>query len=326
VARAIVAYRVCPELQIAPRHVNLAHARELLSSGGKSLVPKLGGLLVEQTASVLVVSQLGPAALAVFARPRALIRHVSGIVSRYAFVLEPTAGSFDATGDRSALRAMLVRATGIAAYIALPMTVLLALFGDHVIQIWMGPHYAVGAVLIVLVLGNFVMVSQMPVMSILVGMNAHGRAGVAHLIASAAGAGLVVASLALTELGLLGVAIGVTLPQLVVGVYVPWRACRLLALPVRDFVRHAWSGPLLSALPYGAALALARWWTPPQSVVGLAAAMVPGGAILIATYWLFVIPPHVRAAVVGTARRRLGLPPAWTPRRLGQESGGSGES
>jgi O-antigen/teichoic acid export membrane protein len=306
VTRVIVAYRICPGLEVAARHVSLDQARRLLSFGGKSFVPKVAELLMDQTTNVLVLAYLGPAALAVFSRPRALIRHVTAIVSRFSFVLEPTAGSLHATGDRAALRALMLRTTSMGAYIALPMTLGLAIMGDPLIHVWMGPDYAVGAVLLILVLGNFVATSQMPAMSVLLGMNAHGRPGVAHLAASAVAAGLAFVALGLLHGGLAGAALAVTVPLAVTsGVYIPSRACRLLDAPMLEYWRRVWTGPLLATAPYGAALALGRWWAAPTTLPGLVATMAPAGLILAATYWRFVVPPHARARVRREIRGRL---------------------
>jgi O-antigen/teichoic acid export membrane protein len=286
VVRGLLAFRVCPELRVAPRYVSWEQARLLLSFGGKSLVPRVAELLMDQTTNLLVVAYLGPAALAIFSRPRGLMRHVTGIVSRYAFVLEPTTGSLCAIGDQAALRHLLVRTASIGAYIALPMSLMLGLLGDPIIEVWMGPHYRVGVVLLILVLGNFARVSQMPALSILLGMNAHGRPGLAQLAASAFAAGLAFLMLGPLAWGLVGAALAVTLPlAAVVGIYVPMRACRLLSVSFHEYLCAVWGRPLLAALPYALALALAHWRLPHPTLSTLAVGVAPAVAILMLTYW-----------------------------------------
>jgi O-antigen/teichoic acid export membrane protein len=298
VVRAVVAFRVCPGLRLSPSYVSREMAWTLLSFGGKSFVPKLAILLADQTTNILIVGYLGPAALAVYSRPRGLLRHVGGVVSRYAFVLEPTVGSMHATGDVMALRALLLRAVSIGGYLSLPMTLVLLFFGDAMIQVWMGPNYAAAEIMAVMTLGAFVGVSQMPVGSILLGMNEHGRSGLATLLASATSAGLAFLVVGVLGWGLLGAALAVTIPGAVVaGVYVPARACRLLNVSLAEYLAHGWRRPIWTSLPFAIALALARWWLPQPTVMTLLACLAPAGLILAVTYWQFVLPPATRSRI-----------------------------
>ena len=97
-----------------------------------------------QTVSVLIVAFLGPAALAMYSRPAALARQMRTLVQKFSNIVSPTASSFQALDQGKDLRDLLVTTTRYAAFIALPMAILLAVFADPILLLWMGPHYEQG--------------------------------------------------------------------------------------------------------------------------------------------------------------------------------------
>lgn len=302
--RGIAAFRVCPELQLSVRYVRVKVARSLLAFGGKTFVPRIADLLMEQTISFLICIFLGLGALAVFSRPRGLLRHGASLVGRLAFVLEPMAGSLQASDSRDELRGILTRTTGAGALIALPITVLMLILGDPILAVWMGEDYRIGWAMPVLALGSLFSIAQLPVHSLLIGMNAHGRIGIAKLIASIVAVGLAYVLMAGLQLGLLGAAIAVAIPMFAVGgIYVPLRACRLLELAPAKYFMAAWLRPVLCQLPFALILLLARLSVPLWTLPLLAAAVVIAGAALCATYWTIALPASMKEQIT----RRCGL-------------------
>lgn len=308
IARAIVCFRVCPELRFSFGYIRAASARELMASGGKVFVARIADLLMEQTVSVLIAAQLGLGALAVFSRPRALFRHVGSLVGKLALVLEPTAGSLQAVGQRRELQDLLIRTSRAGALLALPATIVLVLLGDPILTIWMGPDYAVGWVAPVLAVGSLASLAQLPVMSILVGLNVHGRVGVAKLIAAAVSVAVAYLTMSYLNLGLMGAALAVTLPAIAIGgVYVPHRACRELGMSRLQYLKSAWVRPLLCQAPLALCLLLGRLlvkdWTLPVLLAWLGAS----GGLLVVTYWSLALPDTIRQRIVARARAALGL-------------------
>jgi O-antigen/teichoic acid export membrane protein len=302
--RGVAAFKVCPELRLSARYVRRADAKSLVTFGGKTFVPRIADLLMEQTISFLICIFLGLGALAVFSRPRGLLRHGASLVGRLAFVLEPMAGSLQASDSRDELRGILTRTTGAGALIALPITVLMLILGDPILTVWMGEDYRVGWVMPVLALGSLFSIAQLPVHSLLIGMNAHGRVGIAKLIASIVAVGLAYVLMAGIQLGLLGAALAVAVPMFAIGgVYVPLRACRLLELdPARYFVM-AWMRPILCQLPFALILLCARLSAPHWTLPLLATVVAIASAALCATYWSMALPASMKDRIA----RRLKL-------------------
>ena len=152
--RWVMAYRVCPELTLRWQHVHWHTARTMLGFGSKNFIPRLGQLLLNQAVNVMIIAHLGPAALALYARPRALLRHVMTLLQKYALVFVPTVGSLQGSGKQHDVYELAIKASRYGACISLPLILVLVLSGDHLLQVWMGETYSQSLLIAVLALGH----------------------------------------------------------------------------------------------------------------------------------------------------------------------------
>jgi len=296
VLRVIWARRTCPLLRIRRGFIRWFMIRDGFAFGVKSLIPRWSDLLVYQTTNVMIVSFLGPAALALFAPPMTLVRHVATLVYKFAFVLVPTASAMQSVQGRKDLQRLMVQATRYGLYIALPMLVTLVVLGGPLLRIWIGPERARGSVLAILAIGHLVLIGLSPAKSVLAGLNAHGRAGLAHLLAAGLACGGVIAVLAMGK-GLNAVALAMAVPLTVAyGVLMPGYACRQVGMPVLRFVRRAALGPLLCNLPLLGCLVIGRALA--DAWQGWAAGALAGGAVLGALYLRYALPQRIRTRIV----------------------------
>ncbi len=234
ITRAAFSYRVCPELRIRLRSVRWAQTLEMLTFGGKSALDSVSRLLLYQTNGMLIVGYLGPGALAVFSRPKALVSHAQRLVNKFGFVLTPTASSLQADGRHAELQRLLAQAGRFALAMALPMVLFLSIMGDPLLKLWMGPRYEQGMVLAVLALGHMTEMIRQPILNIITGLNAHGTLGAANLVSAILSVVLGFAMLGILHWGLMGAAIALVMPLVLVnGTFVPIYACRMVGLPLR---------------------------------------------------------------------------------------------
>jgi O-antigen/teichoic acid export membrane protein len=302
----VAAYRVCPGLRVRPRLASWTTARQMLGFGAKTFVPSLGQLLLNQTVSLLIVGYLGPAVLAVYSRPLTLVRHISTLVAKFAFVVTPTASSLQAAGNSAEVRRFAVAVARFGSLMALPMLLSLALLGGPVLRLWMGPAYALDQLALILALGHLVTTAQQPLLCVLCGLNAHGRPGLANFCASLGSVGLVFASLHVSRPGVEIIALSVVLPITAVNlVYLPLHTGRMLGLSVREYLRNVWIEPVLYCLPFTACLILARGLMLRSALATMAVGMFTGTIALAVVYWHFAVPARLKAAVLA----RVG----WTP-------------
>lgn len=298
VARVLVAYRIYPDLRLNPFRARRVEIQQLLMFGAKTVMNSISSVLLYQTSSLLVIAFLGPAALAVYARPLALIRHVQTLVNKFAFVLTPVAGALGASGDRGEIRALLVRSTRYGMYMTIPLLLPLLIFGDTIMRSWMGPNYEETLVLTILTLSHLLPVAQQSIVRILVGLNLHGRIALANLLSAACAVVLGFLSLEVFHLGLVGAASSIAIPLVVAsGIYVPLYACRRAGLGLSHFLVTAYRGPLLAAILYLFCLAVTRILVGGSSVLALVGGMAVGTLALVPIYWVFVLPTGIKTAL-----------------------------
>lgn len=304
--RCVMAYRVCPGLSVRSSNARWKEARAMLGFGGKSFVPQVGELLLNQTVSIVALAYLGPAMLAAYSRPRALVQQVRTLVAKFAFVLTPTASSLQAIDDSAELRRFLLKTARWSAYITLPMIVTLAMLGGPLLYLWMGAEYARdgAVVLTVLAVGQATSIIQLASRSVLTGLNAHGRPGLATLAASICAVILAILAVGPLQLGLLGVALAISIPMTIAdGIYVPRFACRRLGISFGRFYRETLGGPLLLSLPLALTLGAVRLALPGRPILSLAIGAALGGSLISALYWQFALPAHVKDRIPDRVRR-----------------------
>lgn len=297
--RVIWAFALCRGMRVGLRFVRLAMMRDAFYFGMKSLAPRIGDLLLNQTASVLIVTALGPAALALYSRPRSLVQHTQILVSKLAFVVTPTASALHSTDRRKELGELYISATRYAACICLPLTIGLVIMGGPLMLLWMGRGYANGMLVALVALGYFAMFTFMPAMSVLSGLNAHGRPGLVHLLAALCSVALVLLALGPLKLGLEGVAIAVGLPLTVAyGIYVSAYTCRRLEMAWTYFMRKAFVTPVLCTVPLAVCLTLFRVLMPTQPIRALILGTLIGGLLLTLAYWRYILPEQLKARLL----------------------------
>ncbi len=310
VARRAVAHRVCPELRIRFRDVDRSGLRRLIGFGAKTSLDGLGAQLLSQGNSIVIASLLGPASLAVYSRSVALVRHVENLVNKFAHVLTPTASSLQAQGQNEKLRSLLVESGRIGSCLTFPMALGLAIQGTPLLRLWMGPRYEHGVVLAILALGSCLAISQRPAMTILTGLNLHGRMGVANLVLALLGLVFSAAALGVWGWGLPGAALGLVLPRLVGrGLLIPAFACRRLGVPLALYTYRVAVAPAVYVLPFALALAVVRVLLGEQPLAALVCSTVAGGLALAPVYWFRVLSPDQRRSVGAITARYLGTRP-----------------
>ena len=295
VARWVIAYNVFPGLQVQRRLFHAATAREMILFGGKTFVPKVGDLLLNQTVSMFIVSHMGPASLALFSRPRALIGNVAQLLNKSAMVLVPTISSMNAVGEMEQIRKLLMRSSTYSNYLCLPIMLSMGIMGKELLFIWMGPHYSSGPLIMAMVFSQVLYVASTPFLFILSGLNLHGRPGLVIFVAQCAVLVFVWAVLTFSDFGLPGVALAVGIPLSIAnGLYIPWYACRKVKLSVLAFFWNTWKGPLLLNLPFVCCLILVKQVPTESAIVKLSLAALCGSSILGALYWQWVLPVELK--------------------------------
>lgn len=305
--RVVAAYRVYQDLRVRLSFMRWKTIKSLLYFGGKTLIPGVSHLLVNQTTSVLIMWYLGPAAVALYMRPRSLIYHMRTMVAKMSYVLTPTTSSMQSAEDMEGIQELLIKSVRYAMYMVLPMMLLIVIFGDAIMELWMGSAYADRMVPTILALGSIAGASQLPVYNILSGLNAHGRSGIALLICSVFSFVMMFLMLGPLNWGLAGAAAAVMLPTTVMHlVYLPALVCGRVGLATSRYLVSVTVAPVLHTLPFIACLVAARFIFTDQRLQGLAWGGGTGSLVLAFVYWRYVLPDRIRGKLMRILR--LGKP------------------
>ncbi len=304
VVRAVLAYRACPGLSVRFRNTDLATAREMIGFGGRMFMGRMSGVLMIQTVNILIAGYFGPAVLALFARPRSLIRQAAVFPQKYAFMLAPATAVLSTERTRDELRRFVTEATRYGVCIALPLIVLLAVDGGPLLKIWMGEAYADASLILLLTLGFTAEIVYQPLNSLLLGLNLHGRPGFFSVVAAVCAAA---ATWLVLEFGggLSAVAIAIGIPWSVVnGVYLPYYTCRRLDIPLGSFFKAVWGTPTLCAIPFALALVGGQFAFPDKPLSALVSGGTVGTVVLLVLYWVWVIPEKSKREIKKKLRLR----------------------
>lgn len=289
-----LAYRACPGLRLRRAYISRSTIKELYIYSGKTLLPTASELLLNQTTSVVITNTLNFASLAIFTRPRSLLRQMDSLQRKMAMILTPTTSSLEISGHLDEIKRLLIKSVRYAIYLVLPSVLVLVIFGGEVMRIWMGPKYAnwiLPAILAVGFLGNCI---QTPILFVLEGLNAHGRAGLGQFIGSAISAAAVFVAMKCLHTGLTGAAVAVTVPLLLVNVmYLPILLCRRLGQRLSTFYAQVAIAPLIHVLPFTACLVVGRLFFKAYPVPSVAICLL-GAVTLAIFYWHRVIPESLK--------------------------------
>jgi O-antigen/teichoic acid export membrane protein len=298
-----LAYRVCPGLKLRRADVRWSTIKELYTYGGKTLVPTISEMLLNQATSLLVMGSLGPAALAIFTRPRSLLRQVDALERKMAMILVPMTSSLEGSGQLKQLEYLMVKSVRYSIFLVLPMVIMLVFFGGELMQFWMGPDYRNWALLAILGIGFLGTSVQTPIFSLLSGLNAHGAAGSAQLVGSVVAAGSVFTALKIFHGGVESAALALTVPLLAVNlIYLPMLLCRRLGQNLGTFYRDVALHPVLYVLPFAVCVAIGRWLFPSHQVAAIFACLT-GATVLAVFYWRKVLPDRVKSSVFSVRTR-----------------------
>ncbi len=259
IVRWRLARRVCPEFVMDFRLATWETWKEQARFSAKSLVPRVADLLSNQSLALLLTYFLGPAMLAIYSRPRNLMRQGQTIAAKFGAILIPTASSLQAQDDQAQLQATFLKSTFFISSLTMPAVAGLTFFGDELIRLWMGSAYVYPGLILILAIGCFPSLVQEPVWSILSGMNTHGKLALCKLAAAICSAVLLGIGLGFLHWKLVGAALAFALPQMLVdSIVAPILACRILRVRVGNYYASTYLKPLIGTVPFVCCLAAAR--------------------------------------------------------------------
>jgi O-antigen/teichoic acid export membrane protein len=288
IVRSVIAARMFP-VRLSIRYVDRETFREIASYGGTTLIVIIAARLRFRSDSIIIGTFLSAAAITYFNIGSRIVDYASEVVESLAQIFVPMSSHSDAQGDMHRLRTIFVAGNRFCAFIILPVSLILIILGQSVIEVWVGKRYVEQSypVLVVLLVATALFLVQAASPRVLFGMSKHRTWALIALIEGIVN--ILLSIILVRPYGIMGDALGTAIPLAATMIFfLPGHVCRQLQVPLRSFLREAYSLPIAVCIPMVATLLLMKHWSVPHSYGTLAihlavAGMVYGTALL----WAF---------------------------------------
>jgi O-antigen/teichoic acid export membrane protein len=302
-ANLLIGFRLYPELSLGLHKVSRPYFRDILSFGVYSFLLHIFAYLILYTDAIVIAAFLPIGMVTFFAIAGNLVTYARQMVGAITTSLTPRASQLDASGHQRELQTETITWTRYATSIITAIGITFVIRGKTFIGLWMGPSYAdlSGLVLSVLTIGMVLGMASCVPWSVTFGLGKHKSLVPLYLVESLANLGLSIALV--RSMGLVGVAWGTTIPELVFSAtFWPWFMSKTLQIPVTQFIRSAWMRPLVALIPFAICTYLIERGWPARNVLEF---FLQVGVALVAAFigcWFGCVSKADREALGKTIR------------------------
>ncbi len=297
--RVFLAVRIAPDIKIQRKLFSFSQAKDLVIFGTKTLLLAFPQVVLVQTVNLITVTFLGPAALAVFARPFALIRHLYTLVYKFTMILTPTAGSMQATEDQQQMREFFKDTLKFNFSISVPAIAFFLLFGDFIMLVWMGEDYRNWQLVVILSAGHLLAIGQDGIIRIMQGLDKHGRLAIWLFVSVLLSASACFIWLNQFPWTLASSALLLTIPMTIAfGLVLPVYSCRILGIGLIEYSMSALMVPVILNLPFIAGLYASRVFLVGESYLLASAAFALANLIELVVYYIFLLPEPTKQRLI----------------------------
>jgi O-antigen/teichoic acid export membrane protein len=303
-ARMVLCFKLDPDLRLAWHHVRRGKVREIFSIGGWMSVISWSRLLTPQIAPTFIGIRIGSAAVTTFVVARQLVAYANMFANTATQVLAPRAIAAHATESADTQMALFIEGGKFSYALSLFFCGGLFCLGLPFIHWWQhGSQDAAYPLLLVLVLGESMPMSQWLTYSVLLGANRQRPLSLLLLSEAAISLPLMIAFVG--GAGLFGVSVAVAFSVFLVrGLFQLLYGCRLLKVSVLSYCKRVFVPVTAFATPPIAALYAVSMRVSPQTFRGT---FLLGGAYCIVFVAVMTVtlvgPARFRALVVGLRSR-----------------------
>jgi O-antigen/teichoic acid export membrane protein len=210
--------------------------RGLVSFSGSAFLAQGGWFLAYATDSIVIGLMLTAADIAYFGLPVSVFAVVIGLTSTLAVNFLPLASRLNAQGDRETMRRSFMLAVRYSLLMAVPMVLVIIVFGPALLAGWVGVDFAFHAtpVLRILACSYLCVIGASPAMQSALGLGMQSTVAIMYIAEGIINVGV---SITLApKLGLAGVALGTLVPAFIFhGLIWPLILCRKIELPIAEY-------------------------------------------------------------------------------------------
>lgn len=248
---AWLAHRLYPELRIRLATADQAHVKLIFSFSFYAFLLQVSGNLIYYTDTVVIGAFLPVSMITFYVIGGNLVEYSRIFIRGISQAMSPLASALDAQHEGQELQRVLLFSMQAATMVALPIATTFMLRGESFIRMWMGAQYAElsGRVLLLLTPTVILWSANNATAGVVIGIGKH-KAIVPVLLAEGL-SNLLLSALWVRHYGILGVALGTTIPNLASSLFFwPWYAKRTLAVPTRLYIMSGWIRPAIGIVPF----------------------------------------------------------------------------
>jgi len=228
--------------------------RTLIVYGGITTVIAVAHIMRTNIAAVIIGKWVSMPAVGVYGVAALIIRYITNVISAGMGVLTPRFAALDGAKEHGRLRSLFLRSLSISGLLAFAMCALGIIFGDRFITLWVGEEFSEAVPVLWVLCGSYAFaLAQNPGAGAMYALNKHYFLGIATLIEALTG--VILGVMLASKYGMLGVAIGLAIPMLVIRILVmPIYVSRIVGVGIVEYIR-----PLAAPSALGG-LMVAVWW------------------------------------------------------------------
>ena len=301
VALAMIARKICPHIKLAFRNARVSVFGSILPYSVNSFIYTIATMLFAQASIWVAGALLGVSIVLYYSVCQQLATMIGAVLAVTLVVSKPAASEFQAQGDMARVRALFLRSMKYVVMAAMPPALFLCVFHHEVLLAWIGKEeFAAYSYLVpILALTQVAWLCQQAGYYVINGIGRHRPIAAMAVGSMVTSVVLAVILVKVASLGLLGIALGVSIPTVIVsGVLVPVYSCRVLEIPLVQYLKACL---LRSAVPIVLFLAFIAGWkmmVERSELWQLLVCLAAGGSIVLAGYWCIALSKNERSVFV----------------------------
>ncbi|MET0296742.1 MAG: hypothetical protein ABW024_05025 [Microbacterium sp.] len=289
-----------PEITARPRDFRWSVFRELFGVSSQLMVLGLAGVVIMQVGGILTALLLPIAFTALYAAGQRIYLLVKEVTGSLAVALLPTASMRHGGAEGAPIGELYLRGTSYANMLMTVVLVPVVVFMPEIMRLWLGPT-GTGATIVaqVLVLSLFANNNHLLAVPILTAQGSVRGYAVLHTVWAVSGTALAIVLGG--PLGLTGIALGLTIPVLLLEPVYVGIALRRLDLTAKDFAVRCLLLPFGLVAPPAALLYVTSLLDPPLALIPAIAAV--WALVAAALYYFFALDQSTRSSLTSAVSR-----------------------
>jgi O-antigen/teichoic acid export membrane protein len=268
-----------------PKFLNKKAIKSIFHFGGVVFVINMCTLIIYRIDQLVITYFLGPGFVTFYEAPSKLYRITSQIPTLLVAPILPASSELHTKKDYFRLQELSFRSTKYILALFLAMTIPMVIVGRQILNIWMGPDFGPYVVVLwILIIHIAININYSAIGQVILGMD-KARFLLWYNI-SLAVMNFILSIILVRYYGVVGVALGTTIPFVLLGWIYILRSMHYLKASMKKFAKRVWLKTLpLGGLIFFASLLLTRIWQIENLWQVIIFGLISGGLYLFLFYY-----------------------------------------